>query len=56
MARVYVVNVDYRHGQTTMHVEIARSDRDAAMHAIMMAFPVAEFGVTTALGDDHVAH
>ncbi|MCY1210613.1 hypothetical protein D9M68_587380 [compost metagenome] len=56
MARVYVVNVDYRHGQTTMHVEIARSDRDAAMHAIMMAFPAAEFGVTTALGDDHVAH
>lgn len=56
LARVYVVNVDYRHGQTTMHVEIARTDRDAAMHAIMMAFPAAEFGVTTALGDDYVAH
>ncbi|MEM5428869.1 hypothetical protein [Cupriavidus oxalaticus] len=56
LARVYVVNVDYRHGETTMHVEIARADLDAAMHAIMLAFPAAEFGVTTALGDDHVAH
>nr|WP_249221362.1 hypothetical protein [Cupriavidus sp. KK10] len=56
LARAYVVNVDYRHGETLMHVEMARTDRDAAMHAIMMAFPAAEFGVTTALGDDYVAH
>ncbi|WP_035878528.1 hypothetical protein [Cupriavidus sp. amp6] len=56
LARVDVVNVDYRRGEATLHVEIARSDRDAAMHAIMMAFPAAEFGVTTALGDDYVAH
>ncbi|MFJ4288559.1 hypothetical protein ACIP1U_02045 [Cupriavidus sp. NPDC089707] len=56
LARVYVVKVDHRHGETTMHVEIARADRDAAMHAIMMAFPAAEFRVTTPLGDDHVAH
>jgi hypothetical protein len=48
--------VDYRHGETTLHVEIARTDRDAAMDAIMTAFPAAEFGVTTALGDGHVAH
>ncbi|WP_371748159.1 hypothetical protein [Cupriavidus sp. AcVe19-6a] len=54
--RVYVVSVDYRHGETTMHVDLSRTDRDAAMHAIMTAFPAAEFGVTTALGDDHVAH
>ncbi len=56
LARVYVVNVDYRHGETTLHVEIARTDRDAAMDAIMTAFPAAEFGVTTGLGDDYVAH
>ena len=56
LARVYVVNVDYRHGETTLHVEVARTDRDAAMDAIMTAFPAAEFGVTTALGDGHVAH
>ncbi|SOZ39565.1 hypothetical protein [Cupriavidus neocaledonicus] len=54
--RVYVVSVDYRHGETTMHVDLARADRDAAMHAIMTALPAAEFGATTALGDDHVAH
>ncbi|EON20983.1 hypothetical protein C265_03578 [Cupriavidus sp. GA3-3] len=56
LARVYVVNVDYRHGETTLHVEVARTDRDAAMDAIMTAFPAAEFGVTTALRDDYVAH
>ncbi|RDK05476.1 hypothetical protein [Cupriavidus lacunae] len=50
LARAYVVKVDYRHGQTTMHVDLARGDRDAAMHAIMMALPAAEFGTTTALG------
>lgn len=54
--RIWVVNVDYRHGETTMYVELPRTDCDAAMHAIMMAFPAAEFGVTTALGNEHVAH
>jgi hypothetical protein len=56
LARVYVVKVDYRHGETMMHLELARTDRDEVMHAIMMAFPAAEFGVTTALGNEHVAH
>ncbi len=55
-ARVYVVNVDYRHGEATMHVEVTRTDRKSAMDAIMMALPAAEFGVTTALGGDGVAH
>ncbi|MFJ4294221.1 hypothetical protein ACIP1U_31330 [Cupriavidus sp. NPDC089707] len=31
LARVYVVNVDYRHGETTLHVEVSRTDREAAM-------------------------
>lgn len=56
LARAYVVTVDYRHGETALHVEVARSNRDAAMSAIMLAFPAAVFGVMTALGDDHVAH
>ncbi|AOY92769.1 hypothetical protein BKK79_14025 [Cupriavidus sp. USMAA2-4] len=56
LARVYVVEVDHRHGLATLHVEVARGGRDAAMHAIMAALPEAEFGVTTALEPDHVAH
>ncbi|KWR88096.1 hypothetical protein RM96_21765 [Cupriavidus sp. IDO] len=56
LARVYVVKVDYRHGETMMYVELARTDRDEVMHAIMMTFPAAQFGVTTALGNEHVAH
>ncbi|WP_420993496.1 hypothetical protein ACKI2N_016410 [Cupriavidus sp. 30B13] len=56
LARIYVVEVDHRHGETTVHVEVERGGRDAAMHAIMMALPAAEFGVTTPLGQDHAAH
>lgn len=56
LARIYVVEVDHRHGETTLHVEVERGGRDAAMHAIMMALPAAEFGVTTMLGQDHAAH
>ncbi len=56
LARVYVVEVDHRHGETTLHVEVERGGRDAAMHAIMIALPAAEFGVTTQLGQDHAAH
>ncbi|ABF09834.1 Flp pilus assembly protein TadD [Cupriavidus metallidurans] len=56
LARVYVVEVDHRHGETTLHVEVEREDREAAMHAIMAALPAAEFGVTTMLGDDHATH
>ena len=56
LARIYVVEVDHRHGETTLHVEVVRGGRDAAMHAIMMALPAAEFGVTTVLGQDHAAH
>jgi len=56
LARVYVVEVDHRHGETTLHVEVERAGRDAAMHAIMTALPAAEFGVTTMLGSDHAAH
>jgi len=56
LARVYVVEVDHRHGLATLHVEVARGGRDAAMHAIMVALPAAEFGLTTALEADHVAH
>ncbi|MGO4579031.1 hypothetical protein AB4Z48_23590 [Cupriavidus sp. 2TAF22] len=56
LARIYVVEVDHRHGETTVHVEVERGGRDAAMHAIMMALPAAEFGVTTVLGQDHAAH
>ncbi|MGO4307886.1 MULTISPECIES: hypothetical protein [unclassified Cupriavidus] len=55
-ARVYVVEVDHRHDETTLHVEVERGGRDAAMHAIMTALPAAEFGVTTLLGSDHAAH
>lgn len=56
MARIYVVEVDHRNGETTLHVEVERADRDAAMHAIMEALPAAEFGVASVLGDDHGAH
>jgi len=56
LARIYVVEVDHRHGETTVHVEVERGGRDAAMHAIMTALPAAEFGVTTPLGQDHAAH
>lgn len=56
MARIYVVQVDHRHGETTLHVEVERADRDAAMHAIMEALPAAEFGAATVLGADHAAH
>ncbi len=56
LARIYVVEVDHRNGETTLHVEVERGDRDAAMHAIMEALPAAEFGVATALGDDHGKH
>ena len=41
MARIYVVEVDHRNGETTLHVEVERADRDAAMHAIMEALPAA---------------
>lgn len=54
LARVYVVEVDHRHEETTLHVEVERGGRDAAMHAIMAALPAAEFGVTSLLGTDHV--
>lgn len=56
LAHIYVVEVDHRHGETTLHVEVERGGRDAAMHAIMMALPAAEFGATTMLGQDHAAH
>lgn len=56
LARIYVVEVDHRNGETTLHVEVERGDRDAAMHAIMEALPAAEFGVASALGDDHGTH
>lgn len=56
MARIYVVEVDHRNGETTLHVEVERGERDAAMHAIMAALPAAEFGAATVLGDDHGAH
>jgi len=56
MARIYVVEIDHRNGETTLHVEVERADRDAAMHAIMDALPAAEFGVTTVLGGDHATH
>ncbi len=55
MARIYVVQVDHRHGETSLHVEVERADRDAAMHAIMTALPAAEFGAASVLGDDHGA-
>jgi hypothetical protein len=56
LARIYVVQVDHRNGETTLYVEVERRDRDAAMHAIMEALPAAEFGVTSMLGDDHATH
>jgi hypothetical protein len=56
LARIYVVEVDHRNSETTLHVEVERADRDAAMHAIMEALPAAEFGVTTVLGGDHATH
>ncbi|MGN8554705.1 UNVERIFIED_CONTAM: hypothetical protein OHV15_19195 [Microbacterium sp. SLM126] len=56
MARIYVVEVDHRHGETTLHVEVERAERDAAMHAIMQALPAAQFGVASILGDDHGTH
>ncbi|PLQ01352.1 hypothetical protein [Cupriavidus pauculus] len=56
MARIYVVEVDHRNGETTLHVEVERGERDAAMHAIMAALPAAEFGVATVLGGDHGTH
>lgn len=56
VARVYVVEVDHRHDETILHIEVERGGRDAAMHAIMTALPAAEFGVTTVLGSDHAAH
>ncbi len=56
LARVYVVEVDHRHGETTLHVEVEHGGRDAAMHAIMAALPAAEFGIATDLGADHAGH
>lgn len=56
VARIYVVEVDHRHGETILHIEVARGGRDAAMHAIMRALPAAEFGVTTLLGSEHGTH
>ena len=56
LARIYVVEVDHRNSETTLHVEVEHADRDAAMHAIMEALPAAEFGVTTVLGGDHATH
>lgn len=56
MARIYVVEIDHRNGETTLHVEVERADRDVAMHAIMEALPAAEFGVASVLGEDHGTH
>lgn len=56
VARIYVVEVDHRHGDTILHIDVARGGRDAAMHAIMSALPAAEFGVTTVLGSEHGTH
>ena len=56
VARIYIIKVDHRHDETTVQVEVARTDREQAMDAIMQALPAAEFGFATALGADHVAH
>jgi len=56
LARIYVVKLDRRHGETTVQVEVARHDQDQAMDAIMHALPAAEFGCSTPLDADHVAH
>jgi len=55
-AHVHVVDVDYRHHGMTLHLDVARSDRYAAMDAVMLVLPAAEFGFTTELGAGDVAH
>lgn len=48
LARIYVVEVDHRNGQATVHVQVGRDGREAAMRAIVMALPAADFGAGTA--------
>jgi len=55
-ADVHVADVDYRHHGMTLHLDVSRDDRYAAMDAVMSVLPAAEFGFTTELGASDVAH
>jgi hypothetical protein len=56
LARIYVVHVDHKHGETTVHLEVARGDREVAMDAIMAGLPAAEFGFISSLDPGRMVH
>lgn len=55
-ARVYIVEVDARRGQATVHIELEDGAHDAAMHALVTAVPTAGFDHAANLMDEPAPH